>query len=205
MAAISDDALAVTKPIRTVAVFCGSRVGGRSSYSGSVVDLGRGLAERGVAVVYGGGRIGLMGRLADAALGAGGTVIGIIPEFLSAREVAHAHVTELVTTESMHARKQLMFARADAFITMPGGLGTLDVTGEFVTWRQLGLHDKRVLIVDMDGWARGVVASLEATIADGFADPSTLDLFEVHPDVPSVLRRVEAGSHSTSAVSPDML
>ena len=195
----------MTTPIRHVAVFCGSRVGVRSSYVESVVALGRGLAERGIGIVYGGGRIGLMGRLADAALESGGTVVGIIPEFLGAREIAHPNVTELVTTESMHARKQLMFARADAFITMPGGLGTLDETIEIVTWRQLGLHDKPILIVDIDGWARGLIDALGASVAGGFAEPSTLDLFEIHPDVASALHRLAAGARPTRSVSPAAL
>ena len=197
--------MTTAEPIRQVAVFCGSKLGGRSSFAEAVDLLGRGLAERGMGLVYGGGRIGLMGRLADAALDAGGTVVGIIPEFLSAREVAHARVSELMTTDSMHARKQLMFARADAFVCMPGGLGTLDELIEIVTWRQVGLHDKPVLIVDIDGWARGLVASLEASVADGFADPSTLDLFEVHPDVESVLLRLEAGTRARRSAPSVML
>ncbi len=186
--------------IGQVAVFCGSRLGANPAFDDAVVELGRGLAERRIGLIYGGGRIGLMGRLADAALDAGGDVVGIIPEFLSAREVAHARVTELVTTESMHSRKQLMFARADAFVTMPGGLGTLDETVEIVTWRQLGLHDKPILIVDVGGWARGLVASLEAAIADGFADHSARDLFEVLPDIASALARLEGERRAPTSV-----
>jgi uncharacterized protein (TIGR00730 family) len=100
-------------------------------------------------------------------------------------------VTELITTDSMHSRKQLMFARADAFLAMPGGLGTLDETIEILTWRQLGLHDKPVIIVDVGGWARGLIAALEASIADGFADLSTRALFDVVPDVASALALLE--------------
>ncbi len=184
-----------------VAVFCGSRMGGHRAYADAVAELGRGLAERGIGLVYGGGRIGLMGHLADAALDAGGEVVGIIPQFLSAREVAHARVTELVTTESMHARKQLMFARADAFVAMPGGFGTLDETIEIVTWRQLGLHDKPILIVDVEGWARGLVASLEAAIEDGFAESATRRLFDIVPDVAAALRRLEQGTDETGSIA----
>ena len=108
--------------------------------------------------------------------------------------MAHARVTELVTTESMHSRKQQMFARADAFVTMPGGLGTLDETVEIVTWRQLGLHDKPVLIVDIGGWARGLLAAFDAAISDGFADPATRGLYEVVPDVAAALYRLEQGA-----------
>jgi uncharacterized protein (TIGR00730 family) len=177
--------------IARVAVFCGSRIGARAIHAEAIAELGAGLAARGIGLIYGGGRIGLMGRLADATLDADGDVVGIIPEFLGAREVAHARVTELITTDSMHSRKQLMFARADAFLAMPGGLGTLDETIEILTWRQLGLHDKPVIIVDVGGWARGLIAALEASIADGFADLSTRALFDVVPDVASALALLE--------------
>ena len=194
-----------TPRIGHVAVFCGSRAGHDPAYAEAVEALGRGLAERGITVIYGGGRIGLMGRLADAALDAGGEVVGIIPEFLSAREVAHARVHELVTTESMHSRKQLMFARADAFVTMPGGFGTLDETVEIITWRQLGLHDKPILIVDVGGWARGVFAAFEASVEDGFADPSARQLYEFVPDTQAALSRLEALTPAKAAASPAAL
>ena len=174
-----------------VAVFCGARFGKSPLYEDAIVSLGQGLAARRIGLIYGGGRVGLMGRLADAVLDAGGRVAGIIPDFLSAREVAHARVTDLTVTDSMHSRKQLMFARADAFITMPGGLGTLDETIEIVTWRQLGLHDKPILIVDVDGWAQPFAAVLEATVAQGFAGADALRLFELVPDVAGVLAQLE--------------
>ncbi len=188
--------------IGQVAVFCGSRAGADPAHTEAVAALGRGLAERGMTVIYGGGRIGLMGRLADAALDAGGQVVGVIPEFLSAREVAHARVHELVTTDSMHSRKQLMFARADAFVTMPGGFGTLDETIEIITWRQLGLHDKPILIVDVAGWARGLLAAFKTSVEDGFAEPSARRLYEVAPDVDTALRRLEELAPSGALASP---
>ncbi len=188
-----------------VAVFCGSRLGARSIYTKAVAELGRGLAERGIGLIYGGGRIGLMGCLADAALDAGGAVVGIIPDFLSAREVAHSRVAELVTTDSMHTRKQLMFDRADAFVSMPGGLGTLDETIEVVTWRQLDLHDKPILIVDVGGWARGFVAAMETAISDGFADLATRELYDIVPDVASALHHLEFGAREAPSVSPARL
>ena len=135
---------------------------------------------------------GLMGVVADAALAAGGNVLGIIPEFLQRREVAHAGPVELVMTETMHDRKQRMFTAADAFVTMPGGLGTFDETVEITTWRQLGLHDKPILICDVNGWAQPYLAMLRAAIEQGFADPSSADLFEVLPDVSAVLARLRA-------------
>ncbi len=184
-----------------VAVFCGARFGASALYDDAIIALGQGLAARHLGLIYGGGRVGLMGRLADAVLDAGGDVAGIIPDFLSAREVAHARVTDLTVTDSMHSRKQLMFARADAFVTMPGGFGTLDETIEIITWRQLGLHDKPILIVDIGGWAQPLVAALEATVAQGFAAADALALFELLPDVAAALARLEEHRPATCAAS----
>ena len=144
----------------------------------------------GIRLVYGGGRIGLMGVMADAALAAGGTVTGVIPEFLTRREVAHAGITELIVTNSMHSRKQRMFEAADAFISLPGGLGTLDETIEIITWRQLGLHAKPILICDVAGSAAPFLATIEAAIAADFADPAARELYEVVDGVPAVLQRL---------------
>ena len=177
-------------PISAVCVFCGSRAGADPAYAEAAAALGRGLAEAGMRLVYGGGRIGLMGRVADAALEAGADVTGIIPEFLRAREIAHGNVGELIATDSMHSRKRRMFEVSDAFVTLPGGLGTLDEFFEIVTWRQLGLHDKPILVCDIAGWGRTVAGLVAAVVGAGFADRSSLDLFEVLPDVPSVLRRL---------------
>ncbi len=157
--------------IHAVAVFCGSRTGNDPAYRAAAQALGHGLASAGIRLVYGGGRIGLMGILADAALAAGGTVTGVIPEFLTRREVAHPAITELIVTDSMHSRKQRMFEAADAFISLPGGLGTLDETIEIITWRQLGLHAKPILICDVVGSAAPFLAAIEATIDADFAGP----------------------------------
>ncbi|MBV9750797.1 MAG: TIGR00730 family Rossman fold protein [Acetobacteraceae bacterium] len=179
-------------PIRSAAVFCGSRVGADPIYAEATAELGRGLALAGITLVYGGGRIGLMGIIADAMLAAGGQVHGIIPDFLQRREVAHGGATRMEFTPSMHTRKARMFELADAFVTMPGGLGTFDETIEVVTWRQLGLHDKPILICDVAGWARPLLAVLRTAVEDGFADASALELFEVVPDVPALLARLAA-------------
>ena len=117
-------------------------------------------------------------------------MLGIIPEFLQRREVAHGGVQEMVLTATMHDRKARMFDAADAFVTMPGGYGTFDETVEITTWRQLGLHDKPILICDVAGWARPYLALLDAAVADGFAAPETTGLYEVLPDVPAVLERL---------------
>ena len=134
---------------------------------------------------------GLMGAVADATLAAGGEVLGVIPEFLTRMEVAHTGLTSLEVTDSMHTRKRRMFDAAEAFVTLPGGLGTLDETVEIITWRQLGLHDKPVLICNVAGWADALLGAFEATMRDGFASGSARGLYEVLPDVPSVLRRLE--------------
>lgn len=176
--------------IREAAVFCGSRFGNRPAFRDATVALGRGLARLGIGLIYGGGRIGLMGLLADTVLDSGGRVAGVIPAFLSTREIAHPRVDDLEVTDSMHSRKRRMFDRAEAFVTMPGGLGTLDETVEIVTWRQLGLHDKPILVVDVDGWAASLAAAFEAAIADGFAGAQTRDLYEIVPDVDAALARL---------------
>ncbi len=175
----------------SVAVFCGSRFGSRPAYLDAATATGRGLAEAGIRLIYGGGNVGLMGAVADAALAAGGTVSGVIPHFLQSREVMHDGVQELTVTDSMHSRKQLMFAEAEAFLVLPGGLGTFDETFEIVTWRQLRLHDKPILIVDIEGWAATLIATIDRAIADGFADPSARALFEHVADVPAALARLE--------------
>ncbi len=187
--------------IKTVAVFCGSKTGDDPRHAEGARALGAGLAERDIALIYGGGNIGLMGVVADAVLAAGGRVVGVIPEFLTRYEVAHAGVSDMIVTDSMHSRKQLMFDRADAFVTMPGGIGTLDETVEVITWRQLGLHDKPVLICNQHGWATRLLAALHATVADGFSSPELNSLFEVVPDVVTVLARLVEQAPGTGDVA----
>ena len=178
--------------IHSVAVFCGSNSGADPAFAAGARALGRGLAASGMRLVYGGGRVGLMGAVADAALAAGGEVLGVIPDFLARLEVAHTGVAELVTTDSMHSRKQLMFAEADAFVSLPGGLGTLDETVEIITWRQLGLHDKPILLCDIAGSAAPLLAAIEAAISLGFAPVRARDLFEVTDGVAPLLERLRA-------------
>ena len=174
----------------TVAVFCGSRPGHHPDYAAGAAALGRGLAEAGMRLVFGGGKIGLMGALADAALAEGGAVIGVIPDFLTRLEIAHRGVGELVITTSMHARKQLMFDLADAFVVLPGGLGTLDETVEILTWRQLGLHAKPVLLCDIEGSAGPLQALIGAAIAAGFAPEAALTFCEPCAGVGATLARL---------------
>jgi uncharacterized protein (TIGR00730 family) len=176
--------------IRAVAVFCGSHAGNDPAYRAAAAALGRGIAEAGLRLVFGGGRIGLMGALADAALAASGQVTGVIPDFLTRQEVAHRGISELIVTGDMHSRKQRMFELSDAFVSLPGGLGTLDETIEIITWRQLGLHDKPVLLCDVAGSARPLLVAIDAAIANGFAAPAVRRLLEVMPGVPATLERL---------------
>lgn len=173
--------------IRSVAVFCGAQPGNDPAFGRAADQLGRGLAQAGIRLVYGGGRVGLMGRVADAALAAGGRVTGVIPEFLTRWEVANDDLSELIVTDSMHSRKQRMFDLADAFVALPGGLGTLDETIEIITWRQLRLHDKPVLVCDIEGSAMPLVAAVDTAIALGFARSDARHLFTVCAGVAATL------------------
>jgi uncharacterized protein (TIGR00730 family) len=183
--------------IHSVAVFCGSRTGANPAFEAAARALGRGLAASGLRLIYGGGKLGLMGVLADAVLAEGGQVRGVIPEFLVGWEVAHPGVTDMIVTTSMHARKQRMAEEADAFVTMPGGLGTMDETIEILTWRILRLHTKPILLCDVEGSAAPCRAMIEASIEQGFAAPGVRDAFEVVDGVPALLdrlRRLPSGS-----------
>lgn len=178
--------------IRSLCVFCGSMRGGDPAHAALAAEVGRACAERGIELVYGGGAIGLMGILADAALAAGGRVVGIIPHFLERPEIAHPGLSEIVVVDSMHARKQRFFARAEAFAVLPGGIGTLDETVEILTWRQLRLHDKPVLLVDRGGYWLPLRALLEHMVRGGFALPETLSLFEVVGSVEALFAALAA-------------
>ena len=175
-----------------VAVFCGSRFGANPAYATAARAAGEGLARAGIKLIYGGGKVGLMGLLADAAIEAGGRVSGIIPHFLSTREVMHERVADLTVTDSMHSRKQSMFAQADAFLVLPGGLGTFDEAIEIITWRQLRLHDKPILVADIGGWAQPLLAAVDGAIEDGFADASARRLFSVVPSIEAALQQLGA-------------
>jgi uncharacterized protein (TIGR00730 family) len=176
--------------LQTVAVFCGAHAGHDPAWRAAASELGRGMARAGIRLVYGGGRVGLMGALADAALAAGGQVIGVIPDFLISWEVAHDGLTEQIVTDSMHTRKRRMFELSDAFVSLPGGLGTLDEIIEIMTWRQLKLHDKPVLVCDVAGSAAPLQAVIEAAIAAGFARPETRLLFERIDGVTATIERL---------------
>lgn len=151
-----------------VCIFCGSNDGDRPAYRHAAVAVAESLVRRGIGIVYGGGRVGLMGTVADAALAAGGEVIGIIPEMLAEREVAHRHLSELHVVGSMHERKAMMAALSDAFITLPGGFGTLEEIFEVVTWRQLGYHEKPSGVLNVEGYYDSLITFCDDAVARGF-------------------------------------
>ena len=178
------------RQVNRLCVYCGSAVGLDHRYHAAATQLGESLAKAGIELVYGGGRIGLMGVLADAVLAGGGRVVGIIPGALRDAELAHDGASELVITASMHDRKRLMAERSDAFAVLPGGIGTLDETFEILTWRQLKLHAKPILICDVAGSAAALLSLIEVAMADGFAPPDAGSFYEVVRGVPALLTRL---------------
>lgn len=154
--------------IRSLCVYCGSSSNVRESHRETARELGKILADAGIRLVFGGGRVGLMGVVADAALDNGGEVIGVIPKFLEQWEVGHSGCTELIVTDNMHDRKLKMATLSDAFAILPGGLGTLDETFEILTWKQLELHDKPIVVVDADGYWEPLTALIRSQIAENY-------------------------------------
>ncbi len=187
--------------IRSLCVFCGSRVGADPAYAIAAEQLGRALAERGTRLVYGGGSIGLMGVVMQSVLDHGGEVTGVIPEFLMRREVGNPTLTELVVVDSMHERKQRMFELADAFAALPGGLGTLDEAIEIITWQQLRLHAKPIGLLSVGGYWQAYEALIDRIIDQGFADPGIRDLFVVEEGVESLLGSLEDRAFAQAADS----
>lgn len=180
----------MTSLLASVCVFCGSSPGSDPAHRLAAATLGRLLAEAGVTLVFGGGSVGMMGGLADAALAAGGKVIGVIPEHLTQLEAPSAMVSELIVVDSMHSRKRRMFDLSDAFCVLPGGLGTLDETFEILTWRQLGLHNKPIVLANLGGFWQPWLDLVEATVAGGFTRPEARRLFSVVDSVDQVLPAV---------------
>lgn len=178
---------AIDRRLRRVCVYCGSNAGRGNAYVDAARRLGRTLAERGIGVVYGGASVGLMGAVADAALAAGGEVTGVIPGMLVDREIAHAGGVKLHVVESMHDRKALMTSLSDAFIALPGGLGTLDELFEALTWAQLGLHEKPIGLLDVEGFFRPLLAYLDGAVEAGFLKPAHRGMLLVAGDVDSLL------------------
>jgi uncharacterized protein (TIGR00730 family) len=171
----------------TVAVFCGSSPGGDPVYAETASAVGRTLAGRGMGIVYGGGHVGLMGTVADAALAAGGRVTGVIPRSLHEREVAHAAVSELIVVETMHERKAIMAERSDAFLALPGGPGTLEEITEQWTWAQLGIHQKPCGVLNVDGYYDPFIAQVANMRDRGFTHPRYTALLKFSAELDELL------------------
>ncbi len=163
----------------SVCVFCGSRFGDDPAHRAAAADTGNRIATNGWRLIYGGGGVGLMGVVADATLAGDGQVIGVIPDFLRLREAGHGGVDDLIVTDGMHDRKQIMFNLADAFLILPGGVGTMDETVEILTWRQLGSHTKPIIMADVNGYWRPLLAAFDHAVAGGFMGQDTVDMLEV--------------------------
>ncbi len=177
------------KPAR-VAVYCGSADGNDPAYRAEAIRLGSALASAGLGLVYGGANVGLMGAVADAALAGGAEVIGVLPEILAGREIAHSGLTRLETVATMHQRKARMVALADAFLILPGGYGTLDELLEIVTWSQLRLHAKPCILINTAGYWNGLLSFLDSTVTAGFLRPENRMLLQIAPDAESAVRIV---------------
>jgi len=174
--------------MKAVCVYCGSSFGSEPAYLEATQELGTRLAEAGLKVVYGGAQVGLMGALADAALAAGGEVEGIIPQQLVDREIAHKGLTELHVVQTMHQRKALMAELSDAFVALPGGIGTIEELIEIFTWRQLNLHAKPLAVINTLGYYDGVVSFLDHALQQGFLPQASRDAFTVAADPEALLQ-----------------
>ena len=176
--------------IARVCVFCGANPGRRPSYLQAAARFGSALAESGLGLVYGGGSVGLMGAVADGALAKGGHVFGVLPDFLFAREVGHKGLTELRVVASMHERKAIMAERSDAFVALPGGFGTLDEVFEILTWAQLGLHQKPVALLNVEGFFDSLLAYLDHATDEGLIQRAHRDFLLVEPDPDRLLAKL---------------
>jgi hypothetical protein len=192
------------RQIRSLCVYCGSSAAVDERYRDAASELGARLAKAGIELVFGGGRVGLMGLAADAALARGGRVTGIIPARLRDAELAHTGVSELAVVDTMHARKALMAERADAFAILPGGIGTLDETFEIISWKQLGLHDKPIFLVDVAGYWAPLRRLLDHVVESGFAQPKTHGLLRVVRHVAGLMDAL-TGEPAASRLERDAL
>jgi uncharacterized protein (TIGR00730 family) len=178
--------------MKSVCVYCGSNSGARPEYTAAAKAMGRAIADRGVTLVYGGGRVGLMGTVADAALEAGGKVVGVIPEFLAIKEVAHAGLSELHVVDSMHARKAMMADLSGGFIALPGGIGTMEELFEIWTWSQLGHHRSPVGLLNAGSYFDGMIAFLDRMAADGFVAKNHRAMLQISNDTDALLDAFDA-------------
>jgi hypothetical protein len=186
------------KPVLSVCVYCGSRHGARPIYTEAARALGQAIGQQGWQLVYGGGKVGLMGEVADATLAAGGRVVGIIPQTLQDREVGHKGLTELHVVQTMHQRKQMMAERADIFIALPGGIGTLEELYEVWTWRQLGYHDQPIGLLNTAGFYDALLRFMDHTVTEGFLSAAQQAHVAVADDPVALLQRLAAALPASS-------
>lgn len=178
--------------MKSIVVFCGSRDGYHESYREAAYGLGRLLANRGIRIVYGGAKVGLMGALADGALDEGGKIVGVIPSFLQTKEVAHDKLTQLITVTTMHERKLKMYEMADGIITMPGGWGTMEEMFEMLTWSQLGLHIKPVGLLNVNGYYDALKALTDNMVREGFLSECINGTLLMSESAEELLEKMEA-------------
>ncbi len=178
--------------MKKIAIYCGSSAGPNEIYRSQAAQLGRYLAQNNIHVIFGGGKVGMMGILADAALEAGGEVTGVIPGFLHVKEVAHSGLTELITVGSMHERKALIEQMCDGAIALPGGFGTMDELFEMLTWGQLGLHDKPVGILNTNGFYREILSAVDRMVDEGFLKDLNRDMILVSESIEKLVDRMQS-------------
>lgn len=178
--------------MKSLAVFCGSSLGSNKLYSKIAFELGQYLAKKNIQLIYGGAQVGLMGAVADGALYHGGKVVGVLPDFLKSKEIAHANLTELVVVGSMHERKMKMDQLADGVIALPGGYGTLEELFEMITWAQLGLHKKPVGILNINGFFDPLMMQVEKMVQDGFLKKLNQDMLLVDDSIEGLLQKMDA-------------
>ncbi len=181
-----------TRKLGSLCVFCGANTGTRPIYRQNATALGQALAAHGTELVYGGGRVGMMGAVADAAILGGGKVTGVIPRFLVDKELAHPGASEMIVVPDMHTRKRIMFERSEAFCVLPGGVGTLEETFEVVTWRQLHRHNRPIILLNTDGCWSHLVGLLERIIEEGFMHKGNSALVTVVERAEEVIGAIEA-------------
>lgn len=184
--------------MKSIGVFCGANFGNKDIYREAAAELGQLMAAQKITLVYGGGNVGLMGAIADRVLAAGGKAIGVIPQSLVDREVAHKGCTELHVVETMHERKALMAARSDAFVAMPGGFGTFDELCEIVTWNQLGIIRKPVALFNVNGYFDKLLEMVDHCISEGFVKADQRENLIVETDAETLLQRIRIFSDVTS-------
>ncbi len=184
-----------------ICVFCGSANGAKPEYVAAATELGRAIAERGYGLLYGGATVGLMGVVADAALAAGGEVVGVIPDVIMDREIGHKGLTELIVVRTMHERKALLASRADAFVALPGGYGTMDEYIEIVTWAQLRIHLNPCVLLSVEGYYDPLLKFFASAVDEGFIKPENQGLVQVADDVTGTFVLIEQawGRAKTSA------